>query len=121
MILVDTSIWVDHLKNGNHVLFGLLDAGQVLMHPFVIGELALGGLYRYPEAMNDVEKLPSAVVADDREVLHLIATVDLANSGIGYADAHLLASTLLQPGTSLWTRDKKLHAIASRRGMAAIL
>lgn len=121
MILVDTSIWVDHLRKGNQVLFGLLDAGQVLMHPFVLGELALGGLYRYREAMRDVEKLPSAVVAHDIEVLHLIVSADLANSGIGYADTHLLASTLLQPGTSLWTRDKKLHATANRHRVALVL
>lgn len=121
MILADTSIWIDHFKNNDQVLFGLLRTGRVLMHPFVVGELALGGLYKHPEGMRYVERLPLAVVANASEVLHLITTADLANTGIGYVDAHLVVSTLLTRGATLWTRDKRLHGTAAQLGIAANL
>jgi len=91
----------------------------VLGHPAVIGELALGRL-RDPEAvLGAVAGLPQAVAATDREVLAFIAGQDLAGSGIGYLDAHLLAATRLTPDALLWTRDRRLHAVAARLGLAA--
>jgi predicted nucleic acid-binding protein len=90
----------------------------VLAHSFVIGELALGTL-RDPEGvLGSLSKLPQALKAEDAEVLQLIRARNLAGLGIGYVDAHLLASTLLSPGASLWTYDKRLAAIASRLALA---
>ena len=119
MILVDTSVWIDHLRSTNQQLVTLLTNNSVLAHSFVIGELALGSL-RNPEALlGSLVRLPRALMADDAEVLQLIHTRNLAGLGIGYVDAHLLASTLLTPHASLWTYDKRLAAVASRLALAA--
>ena len=119
MILVDTSIWIDHLRAGNERLSTLLVAGQVLSHPFVFGELALGNLVRRTEVVATMQDLPQIRLATEAEVLHAIANRHWYAQGIGYTDAHLLAAVLLTPGSSLWTRDKRLHAAASRLGVAA--
>ncbi|HKO06216.1 MAG TPA: PIN domain-containing protein [Alphaproteobacteria bacterium] len=121
MILVDTPVWVDHLRAGDKKLAGLLDAGRVLAHPFVIGELALGNLRQRDLVLNALRDLPQATVATDREILHFIARHTLFGLGIGYVDAHLLAAVRLMAGTSLWTRDKRLHDAAERLGMATAL
>jgi hypothetical protein len=119
VILVDTSVWVDHLRAGDEALAGLLGDSEVLAHPFVIGELALGRL-RQPElVLGALQDLPQAEVATDREVLHFIDRHALSGLGIGYVDAHLLAATRLTKGASLWTRDKRLLAAAQRLGLAA--
>jgi predicted nucleic acid-binding protein len=121
VILVDTSIWVDHLRAGDERLGALLNGGEVLGHPFVIGELALGNL-RYRDAfLRDLFDLPQAVVASDEEVLRLIDRETLFGRGIGYIDAHLLAAARLTPDTKLWTRDQTLKAIAAQLGLAAML
>jgi hypothetical protein len=112
MILVDTSVWVDHLRHGDVILAGLLRSCRVLMHPFVIGELALGGLRADTPVLALLQALPEASVAADSEVLHLIARHNLRGRGIGYVDAHLLAAARLTAGASLWTRDKRLRAVA---------
>ena len=121
MILVDTSVWIDHLRSANPQLTALLMENAVLAHPFVVGELALGTL-RHPEpVLGSLVKLPQAVRAADTEVLQLIGQRKLAGLGIGYVDAHLLASTLLSADASLWTYDKRLATVASRLGIAAQL
>jgi predicted nucleic acid-binding protein len=119
MILVDSSVWIDHLRSGNAKLAGLLENGQVLVHPFVIGELALGNLKKRAQILTNLQDLPEAVVARDDEVLRFIGRHALHGRGIGYVDAHLLASARLTPDGSLWTRDKRLHAAAKRLGLAA--
>jgi predicted nucleic acid-binding protein len=100
-------------------LVRLLDRGDVVMHPFVIGELVLGYLPRIAEMIEDLGTLPKAIVADTDEVLKFIAHRKLSGSGIGYVDAHLLAAAALAPETFLWTRDKRLHATAQSLALAA--
>lgn len=117
MILVDTSVWVDHLRAGDKALAELLEAGMVLAHPFVIGELALGDLRQREVVLSALADLPQAGVATDREVLHFIDQHTLFGRGIGYVDAHLLAAVRLSTGASLWTRDKRLHTVADRLGL----
>jgi predicted nucleic acid-binding protein len=120
VILVDTSVWVDHLRADDERLAALLDAGEVLGHPFVIGELALGSLRRRDAVLNDLRDLRQAPVASAEEVLQLIDSEALFGSGIGYVDAHLLASARLTAGTQLWTRDQRLQVVAARLGVAAM-
>jgi predicted nucleic acid-binding protein len=119
VILVDTSVWIDHLRSGDAILAGLLDEGQVLSHPFIIGELALGNLRQRETILADLLELPQTFVAGDDEVLHFIHRAGLFGIGIGYLDAHLLAATRLTPGALLWTRDKRLSAAAQRLSLAA--
>ncbi|MBB2891840.1 PIN domain-containing protein [Flexivirga oryzae] len=114
MILVDTSIWIDHLRSGDAQLVALLEDGNVLGHPWVTGELALGNLSHSGrnEVVRLLNNLPQATVATDVEVLTLIDHERLFGRGVGYVDAHLLASTRLSNDARLWTRDKRLHATA---------
>lgn len=119
MILVDTSVWIDHLRRGDTPLATLLDAGRVLSHPFVVGELALGGLRQRDIVLGALRDLPQASVATGMEVMDFIGRHALYGLGIGYVDAHLLAAVRLTPGTSLWTRDKRLLAAAEQLGLAA--
>ncbi|MBD5804416.1 Ribonuclease VapC32 [Azoarcus sp. Aa7] len=118
MILVDTSVWIDHLRQGNEELAQLLGAGRVRAHPHVIGELALGNLQNRHALLNALQGLPQVLVASDDEVLHFIETNALFGIGIGYIDAHLLAAVRLSPGALLWTRDKRLLAASNRLGLA---
>jgi predicted nucleic acid-binding protein len=117
MILVDTSVWVDHLRRGNSRLVSCLEDGEVLTHPFVIGELALGRLSRRSEILDLLGNLPGATVALHHEVLAMIEDRSPAGSGLGWVDAHLLASALLSDA-SLWALDRQLAAAASRLGLA---
>lgn len=119
MILVDTSVWIDHLRRADATLVDLLLKGRVLAHPCVIGELALGGGGHGQAIVTDLRHLPMALAARDDEVLHFIQAANLAGTGIGYVDAHLLAATRLTPGARLWTRDKRLDAIAARLSLKA--
>jgi len=119
MILVDTSIWIDHLRASDQQLTQLLEAGQVLAHPFVIGELALGNLRNRDAVLGALQDMPQAAVATEPEVLRFIGEKGLFGLGIGYIDAHLLAAVLLTPGSLLWTRDKRLLAASSRLSIAA--
>ena len=117
MILVDSSVWIDHLRHGSQRLVTLLEASQVLTHPFVVGELALGSL-KNPEAiLGGLKGLPQAATATDEEVQRFIERNALFGLGIGYIDAHLLAAVRLNAGSRLWTRDKRLGAIADRMGL----
>ena len=119
MILVDTSVWVEHLQQGNVELTGFLNRAQVLSHPFVLGELALGGLQQRVTVLNALQHLPQAHMASANEVLGFIDAHSLYGIGIGYVDVHLLASVRLMPGSVLWTLDKRLAAAAMRLGVAA--
>jgi predicted nucleic acid-binding protein len=112
MILVDTSVWVDHFRTGDPKLAVLLNVGQVLVHPFVLGEIALGHLQPRAAILNDLAALPKAVAAQESEVLAFIETQKLFGLGVGYVDAHLMASVRLMAGTALWTRDKRLLSAA---------
>ncbi len=112
MILVDTSVWIDHLRKGDRELAGLLNEGVVLCHPFVIGELACGNLKNRREILSLLAALPTAPVATHEEGLHLVADRKLDGKGLGWIDVHLLASALLSKCT-LWTKDKALAAVAS--------
>lgn len=117
MILVDTSVWINHLRVGDPKLAALLQDGDVLAHPWVIGELALGHLARRGEILGLLHNLPQPKIATDVEVQKLIEDRQLFGLGIGYVDAHLLASTLLTTSAALWTRDKRLAAAAVQLGL----
>lgn len=117
MILVDTSVWIEHLRAGNGTLERLLERGAVLGHPWVVGELALGRLHRRGEILGLLTGLPQATSATESEVLALIERQELWGIGIGYVDAQLLAASRLTPAT-LWTNDRRLAAAASLLGNA---
>lgn len=117
MILVDTSIWIDHLRSGNAALVRLLDNSAVLAHPWVTGELALGNLSHRDEVISLLRGLPQAALADNDEVLRLIDQEGLYGAGIGYVDAQLLAATRLTPYTRLWTADNRLSTVTARLGL----
>ena len=119
MILVDSSVWVDHLRKGDRRLVTLLDTSQVLTHPFVVGELALGSLKNRESILGSLKGLPQAATATDEEVQQFIERNALFGLDIGYIDAHLLAAVRLNAGSQLWTRDKRLGAIANRMGLNA--
>ncbi len=118
MILIDTSIWVDHLRAADAHLHQLLTDGRVLTHPFIIGELALGNLKQRTTTLTSLRELPQTAIADDDEVSDFIDRYALFGSGIGYVDAHLLAAVRLTAGTALWTRDKRLLSVAQQLQLA---
>lgn len=118
MILVDTSVWVDHLRRGDADLAALLDRAAVLVHPFVIGEIACGSLADRETVLELLQDLPMATVADAQEVLVLIDRHRLHGKGIGYVDVHLLAAVALSQGARLWTRDRRLREAARALGCA---
>lgn len=120
MILVDTSVWIDHLRATDDDLTRLLNGGQVLVHPFVVGELALGNLANRETVLSALRGLPQAQVATDQEVQQLIRVANLFGTGTGYIDAHLLASARLSVGALLWTRDKRLSAASADLGLNAL-
>ena len=112
MILVDTSVWVDHLRRGDTELAEFLERGVVVMHPFVIGEIACGSLADRSLILELLQDLPMAMVADSDEVLGFIERHGLHGKGLGYVDVHLLVSVALTDGTKLWTRDTRLRTAA---------
>ena len=113
MILVDTSVWIDHLRVGEVGLEALLTGGRVLAHPFTIGELACGNIRNRTEVLRLLMDLPQASVASHEEVLFFIEHNKLMGRGIGFVDAHLLAATALFEASRLWTRDKRLDRVAT--------
>ncbi len=119
MILVDTSIWIDHLRVADAILDGLLKEGRVLAHPFVIGEIALGNLRQRDLVLRSMLGLPRAEIVREQEMRGFIEREGLAGLGIGYVDAHLLAAVRLTRDASLWTRDKRLASVAERLSVAA--
>ena len=118
MILVDTSVWVEHLRRGLPRLATLLQEGKVLIHSWVIGELACGNLRNRADVLELLQGLPAAVVASDQEVLLMIKQNQLMGRGIGYVDAHMLASAKLSH-CQLWTQDRRLAVLTEERGLAA--
>jgi predicted nucleic acid-binding protein len=117
VILVDTSVWVEHLRRGLPRLATLLQEGEVLIHPWVIGELACGNLRNRSQVLDLLQGLPEATLASDAEVLLLIDRDRLMGRGIGYVDAHLLAAARLSD-CRLWTQDRRLAAVAEEQGVA---
>ncbi len=118
MILVDTSVWIDHLRVADEHLVLLLNGGQVLAHPMVIGELACGNLPERDEVLGLLAKLPGAPIATDAEALLFIERHRLMGSCVGYVDVHLLAAASLAGSALLWTRDRRLLSVASGLGWA---
>jgi hypothetical protein len=118
--LVDTSVWIDHLRKSDAGLRDLLERGQVLTHPFVVGELAMGSLRQRDVILGALQDLPQAIVAHQDEVLHFISNRSLFGLGIGYIDAHLLAAVQLTPGALLWTRDKRLFEVSAKLHLAYV-
>jgi predicted nucleic acid-binding protein len=112
---------MDHLHKRDAMLSDLLAAGQILIHPYVIGEIAMGNLRDRDRNLTDLCDLPWATVATDDEVLTLVARHRLFGHGLGYVDAHLLASTRLTAASTLWTRDKRIRAVAERLDLATKL
>ena len=118
MILVDTSVWIDHLRRGSPRLVQLLEAEQVLCHPFIVGGLACGNLRHRAEVISLLSKLPVATIATHQEALTFLEGRRLKGRGLGYVDLHLLASSSLD-GVALWTLDKPLAQIATSLGLDA--
>jgi len=115
-MLVDTCLWIDHLRRGHPSLVSHLEAGEVETHPFVVGELACGDLERRDEILSLLTSLPQVTEAEHEEVLALIQKKRLYGCGLGWVDAHILASVMLS-GTTLWTVDKRLANQARRLGV----
>ncbi len=120
MILVDTSVWIDHFRNNEPLLVSLLTSNNVLCHPFVRGELALGNLSQRHIILSALDNLPQAPVVFADETSRFIETHSLFGLGIGFIDVHLLASTQLAINAKLWTRDKHLLAAAMRLNLATV-
>lgn len=118
MILVDTPLWIDHLHRAVPELDARLDRSEVFGHPWVVGELAIGGIADRDRVLGSLDDLPLCLVAADRDVRRAIERHRLFGLGIGWVDAGLLASTLLTPDARLWTRDRRLQAAAERLGVA---
>jgi predicted nucleic acid-binding protein len=112
LVLVDTSVWVAHLRDGHDGLAEVLEAGEVMCHPFVVGELACGNLKNRAAIIALLQLLPSAAMVQHKEVLAFIDARGLMAKGLGYVDVHLLASALLG-GVPLWTLDKRLERAAA--------
>ena len=117
MILADTAIWVDHLRNNNPEMVRRLGGGQVVMHPFIVGEIALGSLHSRRKRLDDMDALLEVNVAQLHEVRHMIEAHSLYSRGIGITDACLIASCLITPGTQLWTRDNAMEKVARTLGI----
>ncbi len=117
MVLVDTSVWINHLRKSEPTLQNLLLSGDVYCHPFVIGELACGSIKNRIEIISLLQSLPSIKTIDDSEFLYFIEQHKIYSKGIGYVDIHLLASTKLE-SIKLWTEDKRLKNIASELGLS---
>jgi len=116
MVLVDTSVWVSHLREGNVGLEKLLSNGEVVCHPFIVGELACGNLKNRYEILTDLQSLPMTILAEDEEVLKFIENNRLMGKGLGYIDIHLIASAVLTD-VPLWTLDKTLDKFNKKIGI----
>lgn len=121
MILADTSIWIDHLRSENKGMLTLLNQGQIVIHPFIVAELALGSLRERTKTLALLDLLPQVRAAQLKEVRLTIETRRLYGLGIGLTDAHLIASVFINPPTLLWTKDKRLRRVAEGLGIHASL
>lgn len=117
MILADTSIWVEYLRRGDPEMEKLLSRDQIVTHPFVVAEIALGSLRKRRERLAELQSLLEVKIAQLSEVRHMIETRSLHGKGIGLIDAYLLASCLMTPGTQLWTRDAAMARVARALGI----
>lgn len=117
MILVDSSVWIGHLHRRDHALVQLLEVCDVMTHDLVIGELAMGRIAEHTEFLALLNELPRAPIADHHEVMALIESKGLHGRRLGVVDAHLMASTLLDPGARLWTRERRLAEVAASLGV----
>jgi hypothetical protein len=117
MVLVDTSVWVAHLRRGDIGLEALLNEGHVVCHPFIVGELTCGNLKNRSEILSLLQALPMATPAEHEEVMQFIENYSLMGKGLGYLDMHLLASAILSR-VPLWTLDKKLKQVSLKLGLA---
>ena len=117
MILADTSIWVDHLRGRNREMAKLLARGQIVMHPFIVAQIALGSLHHRRKRLEELESLLEVRVANLGEVRQMIEAHSLYSKGIGLTDAHLIASCFITPSTKLWTRDTRLRTVAEALGI----
>ncbi|WP_017930370.1 type II toxin-antitoxin system VapC family toxin [Robiginitomaculum antarcticum] len=113
MRLVDTSIWIDFLRGGDHALATALNQSEVYIHPYIIGELALGNMNNRDEIVSLLNGLPKAIIASQAEIIAFIDAHSIYGKGIGYVDTAVLLSAILTPGCRLWTRDKKLERVAT--------
>jgi hypothetical protein len=121
LILADTSVWIDHFRTGNRELEKALRQGQIVIHPWIVAELALVSLRDRKRTLAMLDLLPQVAVSQTIELRHMIETRHLYNLGIGLTDAHLIASVFLTPPTVLWTRDKQLRKVADALGIHASL
>ena len=121
MILADTSVWIDHLRSGNKELRKHLNQGNIVIHPFIIAELALGLLQERTKTLALLDLLPQVRMAQLNEVRLTIEARRLYSRGIGLIDAHLIASVFINPSTLLWTKDKQLRKVAEGLGIHASL
>lgn len=121
MILADTSVWIDHLRNSNPRMQSFLEAAQITMHPFIVAEIALGSLKNRTARLSELDSLERVVIGQTEEVRHLIETRALYSRGFSFVDAHLLLSCLLTPGTQLWTRDRNMQSVAGSIGIGVFL
>jgi len=117
-VIADTSIWIDHINKGHRELAVQLKRRRIALHPMIIGEVALGSIANRDQVLEELKALPQVAPASHAEIMAMIDWLDLANCGIGYVDAHLLAATRSLTNGQLWTGDKKLHAQAERLGVA---
>jgi len=117
VILADTSIWIDHLRSENKEMRTLLNQGQIVIHPFIVAELALGSLRERTKTLALLDLLPQVRAAQLKEVRLTIETRRLYGLGIGLTDAHLIASVFINPPTLLWTKDKRLRRVAESLGI----
>lgn len=121
MILADTSIWIDHFRSGNKELQRVLNSGQIVIHPWIVAELALGSLRDRAKTLAVLDLLPQVCVAHPNELRLMIEARHLYSLGIGLTDAHLIASVFLNPPTLLWTREKQLRRVSEGFGIHANL
>jgi hypothetical protein len=119
MILADTSVWVDHFREKDAALYEQLQRNNISIHPFIVTELALGNLPKRQETIASLDLLPTVKVAGMSEVRTMIEAHSLFQKGIGFVDAHLIASALITPRTVLWSRDRRLRGIAEIFGIDA--
>ena len=121
MILADANIWIDYFRSGDAQLQTLLTNDQIVMHPCLAAELALGSLHNRPQTLARVDLMQQARVARLKDIRQMIEARRLYSRGIGLTDAHLVASCLIAPGTKLWTRDGRLREVAQAVGIDAAL
>jgi predicted nucleic acid-binding protein len=118
LILIDSSIWVDHLNRPVGAVVELIASRRSLLHPYVLAEVALGNLPRWEATVKRLRELPSAEPLPTAELIDLVPRLELQGSGLGFVDAHLLAWAVAAPGRRLWTRDRRLRERAEAAGVA---